>query len=339
MAKLSKVTETKVKQACRSLYEEGVPVTRDNVAERLGAKGSNTNVFKWMREFKSSLENSTNNSDIDDEVQHSVQDLLDNINKRNQEKLQNVRLEADRKINSLSEELAEVEASNFELQEFKDQFLPTLESLQKKVEQANEATREAKQCHVESQLRIANLEEQLAEARSESKSLRQDLTASFDKFTSFTNKFASIREQDRDKFESQLEAVVNEKRQIELRLEATEERLTESGTNNATLTEKINNLEGALSEANNSLKLQEQYKSLANTLSILSDANQHTFETLTQTIRSIIESNTDSFSYQHKMTLSIKSLLDSVLEKQNALENKVDTTLAEISKDDESSKK
>tara|TARA_B100002049_G_scaffold237204_1_gene226813 strand:+ start:3532 stop:4551 length:1020 start_codon:yes stop_codon:yes gene_type:complete len=338
MAKLSKVTETKVKQACRSLYEEGVAVTRDNVAERLGAKGSNTNVFKWIREFKSALENPTSNSDIDDEVQHSVQDLLDNINKRNQERLQNVRLEADRKINALTEELAEVEALNFELQQFKDQFLPTLENLQKKIAEANEATQAEKQKHAQSETKIEKLEEQLAHARSESKSLRHDLNASFDKYTSFTSNFASIREQDRDKFESQLEAVVNEKRQIELRLEATEERLTVSATTNAALTEKINHLESSLSEANSSLKLQEQYASLANTISTLSDVNQQKFESLSQTFSAILESTTNSFSSQQELTTSIKSFFDTILVKQTALENKVDTTLAEISKDDDSDK-
>ena len=336
--KVSKVTESKVKQACRSLYEEGAAVTRDNVAQKLGAKGSNTNVFKWIREFKSSLEASNNTSDIDDEVQHSVQDLLDNINKRNQEKLQNIQAKADRKINALTEELAEVEASNFELQEFKNQFLPTLEKLQKSIIDANEATQAAKQLHAQSQIKIENLKDQLADALSESKSLRTDLNASFDKYTTFTNQFASIRDQDRDKFESQLEAVVNEKRQIELRLEATEERLTVSATNNAALTEKISHLERALSKANGSLKLQEQCVSIANTISTLSESNHRSFESLSQTISSILEQTLNSFSHQTELSTSINSFFDTILKKQIAIENKVDNTLAEISKDDDSDK-
>lgn len=338
MAKLSKVTETKVKQACRSLYEEGVAVTRDNVAERLGAKGSNTNVFKWIREFKSSLENTTNTSDIDDEVQLSVQELLDNINKKNQEKLQNVRLEADRKINALSEELAEVESSNFELQEFKDQFLPTLEKLQKQIIEANEATQAALNQHAQSETKIEKLEEQLADARSESKSLRQDLNTSFDKFTSFTNQFASIREQDRDKFESQLEAVVNEKRQVELRLEATEERLTVSATNNASLSERISHLERALSTANNSLELQKQYTILAENISAQSDSIQNIFEHLYQSINSLLKNTTSTASNHQELTTFIKSFINQIAEQQNALDSKISTALAEIPKNDDSSK-
>jgi len=256
-----KANKKNIFNTCETLYSEDIPIdeiTHKLVTDRLGAKGNSAKTFSFIKEWKETKQTDLDAPKIenDTEITAYVNQVVTNLSKKNQEQLKTQREVSRKKILELESNLEEIRDENEDLQAFKD----TFNSVFLKETERNvllEAKIETQDTTINEQIEQISKSQATSETHiSNNKALQKVIEESHQKYISFTQEFQKVRDEDKNVFEGKMQTASNEKRIVELRLISTEEKYTDTISNNARLQESLSNTENKLSEMQISSKNQ-----------------------------------------------------------------------------------
>lgn len=285
------VTEEAVIAACVYIYgqsENIKDVTLPKVKEVLGKTGKTKNTLQYIREWKESLTKGESSekpkTTTTQSITASFEAALNILSEEYEEKLAKEREESEKCIDDMNQELENAQKVNEELLNFKESIASSLDALANNNNKLNSDLESANEKLHQSELKNAQLSEQIEQTNAHRKALELKIKEGNSKYIEFIDELKQVKINDNNLFSESLDKMRLENNKLQNTLEQLQVKYTEAkvGLHNAVeqITENGTVMEQAKEELIALSSEAEQYKQTIHKL--ISDSDN--YESLKQFI-------------------------------------------------------
>lgn len=307
-----KATRENIFSICNAIAQEGTPVeqiSRSMLEKRMNGKGNTKNVATFLAEWK---ETQTKPSGVSMQLNDMFASFSTQIALKHQAELDVVHETHKNKITELSSTMSEMEEEIIQLRDFKNTFKSLIDSLNLEKSSLKNEINSLGEKILALEVECAKQEQRAETAIQQTALKHEELLAHQKQYLIFTKEHTNMLNATKVEHDSQLEGERLRTRQVQLKLEQTEEKYTQ--------------MFGEMAAKNESIRSLTEQAKLKEDIAQINKAADSRFDSFTKLLEIQANSIHDTHLLIEHNNQSTKSLVDSISTNQSTLEKLQKTT-------------